>query len=119
MVAKEAFLHYPIEVIDSRAAVGAYGFMVLAAARASANGKSLPEVIKTAEDVKERVTTIFTLDTLKYLAKGGRISKVASWISALLSIKSIIEVPTSTVVLEPPQKVSNRQKALRQLLEQK
>ncbi|MFC1897140.1 DegV family protein [Chloroflexota bacterium] len=117
LVAKKAFSHYPIEIIDSRAAVGAYGFVVLAAARAAADGKPLTEVIKVAEDTRKRVTTIFTLDTLKYLAKGGRIGKVASWMSSLLSVKPIIEVPTSTGVLEPLQRVRTRQKALQRLLE--
>jgi len=117
LIAKKAFSQYPIEVFDSRAAVGAYGFVVLAAARAAADGKPLAEVLKVAEDVRERVTTIFTLDTLKYLAKGGRIGKVASWMGSLLSVKPIIEVPTSTGVLEPIQRVRTRQKALQRLLE--
>jgi len=116
-VAKEAFPNCPIEILDSRAAVGAYGFVTLAAARAAADGKSLPEVIKAAEDMKERVTTIATLDTLKYLAKGGRIGKAASWMGTLLSVKPIIEVPTSTGVVEPLQRVRTRQKALNRLLE--
>ena len=117
MVAKKAFSQYPVEVFDSRAAVGAYGFVVLAAARAAADGKPLAEVIKVAEDTQRRVTTIFTLDTLKYLAKGGRIGKVASWMGGLLSVKPIIEVPTSTGILEPLQRVRTRQKALNRLLE--
>lgn len=117
MVAQKAFSNCPIEVFDSRAAVGAYGFVVLAAARAAADGKPLAEVIKAAEDMKGRVTTIVTLDTLKYLAKGGRIGKAASWMGTLLSVKPIIEVPTSTGVLEPLQRVRTRQKALNRLLE--
>ena len=117
LTAKESFSHYPLEVIDSRAAVGAYGFVVLAAARAAADGKPLPEVIKAVEDMKKRVTTIFTLDTLKYLAKGGRIGKAASWMGSLLSVKPIMEVPTSTGVVEPLQRVRTRQKALQRLLE--
>ena len=117
MVAKETFSHCPIEIFDSRIALGAYGFIVLAAARAAANGKPLPEVIKAAEDMKGRVSMICTLDTLRYLAKGGRIGKVASFMGALLDVKPIIELPTSTGVLEPIQRVRNRQKALRRLLE--
>jgi len=117
MVAKEAFPHYPIEVLDSRAAVGAYGFVVLAASRVAVDGKPLPEVIRAAEDMKGRVTTIATLDTLKYLAKGGRVGKAASWMGSLLSVKPIIEVPTSTGVVEPLQRVRTRQKALNRLLE--
>ena len=117
LTAKKAFSIYPLEVIDSRAAVGAYGFIVLAAARAAASGKTLPEVMQVIEAMKNRVTTIFTLNTLKYLAKGGRIGKAASWMGGLLNVKPIMEVPTSTGVVEPLQRVRTRSKALQQLLQ--
>jgi DegV family protein with EDD domain len=106
----------PIEIMDSRTAVGAYGFVVLAAARAAADGKPLPEVIKAAEDVQRRVNLVLTLDTLKYLAKGGRIGKAARWAGTMLSIKPILEVPVSTGVIEPLERIRSRQKALKRLL---
>lgn len=105
-----------IEIMDSRTAVGAYGFVVLAAARAAAEGKSLPEVIKAAEEVQRRVNLVLTLDTLKYLAKGGRIGKAAHWAGTMLSIKPILEVPVSTGVIEPLERIRSRQKALKRLL---
>lgn len=117
LIARESFPKVPIEVIDSRTAVGAYGFVVLAAARAAAEGKSLPGVVKAAEDMKMRVNMIAALDTLKYLAKGGRIGKAACWAGGLLSIKPIIEVPTSTGVVEPIERVRTRRKALQRLLD--
>jgi DegV family protein with EDD domain len=117
LIARESFPEVPIEVFDSRTAVGAYGFIVLAAARAVAEGKPLTEVIKAAEDMQKRVNIIATLDTLKYLEKGGRIGKAACWAGSLLSIKPIIEVPTSTGVLEPIARVRTRQHALEHLLE--
>ncbi len=116
LTARESVSQLPIEIMDSRTALGAYGFVALAAAKAAAAGKSLPEVIKTAEDVQSRVTLIATLNTLKYLAKGGRIGKAASWAGTLLSIKPIIEVPPSTGVLEPLERVRTRRKALERLL---
>ena len=117
LAARTSFSEVPIEVIDSRTVLGAYGFVVLAAARAAANGKSFPEVVKVAEDIKNRVNMIITLDTLKYLAKGGRIGKVACWVGSLFTIKPIIEVPTSTGALEPLIRVRTRNQALERLLE--
>ena len=114
--ARESAPEPPIEIMDSRTALGAYGFVVLAAAKAAAAGKPLPEVIQAAKDVQKRVTMIATLNTLKYLAKGGRIGKAASWAGTLLSIKPIIEVPPSTGVLEPLERVRTRRKALERLL---
>ncbi len=117
LTARESVPEPPIEIMDSRTALGAYGFIVLAAAKAAAAGKSLPEVIEAAKDVQKRVTLIATLNTLKYLAKGGRIGKAASWAGALFNIKPIIEVPPSTGVLEPLERVRTRRKALERLLE--
>ncbi len=117
MTARESVPEPPIEIMDSRTALGAYGFVVLAAAKAAAAGKPLPEVIQAAQDVQKRVTMIATLNTIKYLAKGGRIGKAAHWAGTLLSIKPIIEVPPSTGVLEPIERVRTRRKALQRLLE--
>ncbi len=117
LVARESCPEIPVEVIDSRTAVGAYGFVVLAAARAAANNRSLPEVIKIVEDMKGRVNMIATLDTMKYLEKGGRVGKAACWAGSLLCIKPIIEVPTSTGVVEPVGRVRSRNKALEWLLD--
>jgi DegV family protein with EDD domain len=115
--AREAFSQIPIEVFDSRTGLGAYGFVVLAAARAAAAGKSLPEVIEAAEDIRSRVNMIFTPETLEYLARGGRIGKAAFWAGTMLSIKPILELPTSSGVLEPLERVRTRPRALNRLLE--
>lgn len=117
MTAKETFAGVSIEIFDSRTALGAYGFVVLAAARAAASGKSLAEVIKVTENVRNRVTVILTLETLEYVAKGGRIGKAAFWAGTLLSIKPILEVPPSSGVLEPLERARTRPKALNRLLE--
>jgi DegV family protein with EDD domain len=117
LTARESVSQPPIEIVDSRTAVGAYGFVVLAAARAAAAGKPLPEVLKAAEDVQKRVNLVLTLDTLKYLAKGGRIGKAAQWAGTVLSIKPILEVPVATGAIEPLERVRSRPRALRRLLD--
>ncbi|MBN2238833.1 MAG: DegV family protein [Dehalococcoidales bacterium] len=115
--ALDALPDIPIQIVDSRTAVGAYGFIVLAAARAAAEGASLQEVVDAAEEMKKRVNMVATLNTLKYLAKGGRIGKAAHWAGNVLNIKPVISVPTSTGVLEPLDRVMSRKKALLRLLE--
>jgi DegV family protein with EDD domain len=117
LTARESVPEPPIEIFDSQTAVGAYGFVVLAAAKAAAAGKSLPEVLEAAKDVQKRVNLILTLDTLKYLAKGGRIGKAAHWAGTMLSIKPILEVPNTTGAIEPLERVRSRPKAVRRLLE--
>jgi len=66
------------------------GFIALAAARAATGGKDIDEVIEAASTVKSKVNSIFALDTLRYLARTGRINKLAAWASSLLNVKPIV-----------------------------
>ena len=91
-VAGEALPGAVIEVLDCGTAAAAQGFVVLAAARAAADGKSLTEVVEIARSVMRRVHLLATLDTLRYLAKGGRVPKAAALASSLLQIKPIFTV---------------------------
>ena len=92
MMAQEAIPHLKVEVLDSTTVAMAQGFIALAAARAAAEGKSVSQVIKVADAVKSRVDSIFSFDTLGYLARTGRINKVASWASSLLNVKPVIRL---------------------------
>ena len=66
------------------------GFIVLAAARAAAEGKSLDEVVAVAEDVRDRVHVLFTVDTLEYLHRGGRIGGAKRLLGTALNIKPLL-----------------------------
>lgn len=81
-----------IEVIDSQSATAAEGFIALAAARAAVEGKDLDEVIRTAEEVKNKVTFLIAIDSLAHVYRTGRIPKVASQIGSLLNIRPILTI---------------------------
>jgi DegV family protein with EDD domain len=87
-----------VKVIDSGAATMAQGFMVLEAARAAA-GDGLEAAAGRAEALKPRVGIIAILDTLDYLARGGRVPRAAAWASSLLQIKPIVEFSRDSVRL--------------------
>ncbi len=106
-----------IEVFDSMTTVGAAGLVALAAARAGAAGKSLAQVVKLAKEVRSKVTMIFVMDTLSYLAKSGRIGRAQALMGNMLSIKPIVEIPTSSGRVEPVTRVRTKPKAVRQLLD--
>jgi len=89
-MAREILSDVTIEVLDSRTAAAAEGFVVLAAARAAAMNKTLLEVIDTAKKVMSGVHLFAVIDTLKYLAKGGRVPRLAAWAGSLLDIKPIV-----------------------------
>ncbi len=79
-----------VNVVDSRTAGGAQGFVALAAARAAASGKGLAEVTRAAELMVPRVNMIAVLDTLYYLARAGRIPRIAAWAGSMLKINPIL-----------------------------
>ena len=81
-----------IEVLDSAQATSSEGMIALAAARAAAEGKDLPEVKQAAEKVMEKVNAIFLLDTIKHVYRSGRIPKIASQMGSRLNIKPLLTI---------------------------
>ena len=115
--AKKELPKVSIEVFDSMITVGAAGFIALAAARAAASGKDLARLVKVAKEVRSRVNMIFIMDTLSYLAKSGRIGRARALMGDMLSMKPIVEVSSSTGLVEPVARVRTKSKAVNQLLE--
>src|SRR4030042_4324415 len=91
-MARKELPHTAIEVLDSQTATGAEGFVVLAAARAAAEGKNLTEAIEAAQRVREKVSLIFVLETIRHAYRSGRIPKVAAQIGGLLSVKPMLTI---------------------------
>ncbi|MBI2869912.1 MAG: DegV family protein [Chloroflexi bacterium] len=81
-----------IEVIDSRTVVMSLGLIVLAAARAAKAGAKLDELVKIVNSSMGRVNSIMFVDTLKYLAKGGRIGKAQGLLGSMLSVKPVLTI---------------------------
>jgi DegV family protein with EDD domain len=80
-----------IRVLDSRSAAASLGFVVLAAARAVENGGTMLDAITAAQDLAPRIHMIGILDTLEYLAKGGRVPRLTAWLSSVVQIKVLFE----------------------------
>lgn len=104
-----------IRVLDSLSTSMGMGFIALAAARAAAAGKLLDEVIATAEEMRERVQLVFTLDTLEYLHRGGRIGGAKWLMGTALSIKPLLHFVDG--ILQPLGQVRTKRKAIARLLE--
>ena len=79
-----------IVVLDSQTCTGAEGFVVLAGARALAEGCDVEEALKAAQLVREKVDLIFILETIRHAYRTGRIPKIASQIGAWLSVKPVM-----------------------------
>jgi DegV family protein with EDD domain len=97
---------YPIEVVDSQLVTMGLGLLAIVAASAAGSGKSLHQVV---EEVKQTIPSIHLLgllDTLKYLAIGGRIGKAKALLGSVLSVKPMLTVRDGE--LEPAGQVRNR-----------
>jgi len=81
-----------IEVIDSSTVAMGLGLIVIAVAKAAQAGANLDEVADLARRSISRSHLIAYFDTLKYLAKGGRIGKAQGLLGAMLSVKPILTV---------------------------
>ncbi len=81
-----------IEVIDSLTVAMGLGLIVIAAAKAAQAEAKLDEVADLVRRAMPRSHLIAYFDTLKYLAKGGRIGKAQGLLGAMLSIKPILTV---------------------------
>lgn len=81
-----------IEVIDSLTVAMGLGLIAIAAAKAAQAGANLDEVADLVHRAMSRSHLVAYFDTLKYLAKGGRIGKAQGLLGAMLSIKPILTV---------------------------
>jgi DegV family protein with EDD domain len=86
-----------IEVLDSQTATATEGFVALAAAQAAAEGKSLAEVVKAAEEMRDRVSLVALMDTIRHVYRSGRIPKIAARAGSMLNIKPVLTISSGTV----------------------
>ena len=91
-LAKTEFPDTSIEVVDSWTATPAEGFIALATARAAAAGKNLAEVVSAANEMRDKVSCIVLLDTIRHVYRSGRIPKIASQLGSILNIRPILTV---------------------------
>ncbi|MDY6846912.1 MAG: DegV family protein [Chloroflexota bacterium] len=113
--AKKSFPDAPLEVLDSQLVSMALGFMVLTVARAAKDGASLEECVALAKATFPKIGVYFTVDTLKYLNKGGRINTAKRLLGAALDVKPIMEIRDGKIELL--ESVRSRKKSLERMLE--
>jgi DegV family protein with EDD domain len=104
-----------VTVVDSRSAAMGSGFAVLAAARAAASGADAQTVAAAARDTAAATRTLFVVDTLEHLRRGGRVGSAASMIGTALAVKPLLHVADGRVV--PLEKVRTSARALARLVQ--
>ena len=103
-----------IRVVDSWQTTVGLGLQVILAARMADRGLSSDELVRRLEDQRKRYHTIFSVDTLEYLQKGGRIGKAQAFLGSLLGIKPILGLRDGEVV--PIDKVRGGRRVLPRLI---
>lgn len=105
----------PVHVVDSRSLGMALGFAVLEAASAAASGADGRAAAAAARRRAERSSTMFYVDTLEHLRRGGRVTNTRAFIGTALAVKPLLEVADGRI--RPLENVRTAGRALARLEE--
>lgn len=95
LAAKEASV--PVTAVDSRTLGMATGFAVLSAAEVLAEGGSAQDAADIARRRTTASTSLFYVDTLEYLRRGGRIGAAAALLGSALAVKPLLTIENGRV----------------------
>ncbi|AKL94689.1 DegV family protein [Clostridium aceticum] len=115
VLAKKELENDKIDVFDTMSLCFGGGFYVYEAVKMVEEGKSRKEILDTLEEMKSKVDHIFTVDTLEYLKKGGRLNPMKATIATILNVKPILTVVEGLV--EPLDKVRGSKKVISKMIE--
>jgi DegV family protein with EDD domain len=106
-----------VHVVDSLGASVGLGLMVLHAADLAAAGKGGAEIAAEMDLYRARMCHVFTLDTLEYARKSGRISALSAIAANVLDIKPVLHMDMAGKLI-PIDRVRGRKKAIARLFEE-
>ncbi len=104
-----------VEVVDSLSVSMGLGLIVMAAARLTQAGASLQKVVEEIKSTIPQIHLLGVFDTLKYLARGGRIGKAKALLGSILSVKPLITMRDGELV--PAGLARTRSKGIERLFE--
>jgi DegV family protein with EDD domain len=90
----------PVTVFDSQQLSLGTGFLVVRAAQAAAEGRSMQEIIDLLEEQTSRTHVFAALDTLEYLRRSGRMNGAVAGIGNLLQVKPILKMHNGNPTVE-------------------
>jgi len=112
---RDQYPDFEFEVVDTKCASFGEGMVVLKTAELAAEGKSMAELVEAAAFYARHMEHIFTVDDLKYLLRGGRVSPIAAFIGGILQIKPILDVEDGKLI--PIEKVRGRKKVFQRIID--
>jgi DegV family protein with EDD domain len=103
-----------VHILDSETACGGEGLVILAAAAAARAGKSGADVLAHAHQARSNLKMWFSIDTLEYLRRGGRIAGAQAWLGSALKIKPILTVEAE---ITPVERVRTSRRAFERMVD--
>ncbi|MEV6637114.1 DegV family protein [Actinoplanes sp. NPDC051470] len=97
-----------VRVVDSQTTGMGLGFVALGAATAARAGGSLDAVRQVAVDETARTSTLFYVDSLEFLRRGGRINAAEALVGTALSVKPILHVVEGAIVMRDRVRTAGR-----------
>jgi DegV family protein with EDD domain len=104
-----------VRTIDSESASAAIAMLGLAVQRRLERGTNDDEIDALIGRFRERAGLIFTVDTLEFLRRGGRIGRASAWAGELLHVKPILTIKREVI---PVKRVRGNQKAMQEFVSQ-
>jgi fatty acid kinase fatty acid binding subunit len=98
-----------IRVVDTESASLGIALLALAVQRALEQGTTDEEIEHLVAEFKRSLGLVFTVDTLEFLARGGRIGRAQAWAGELLHVKPILTIADGEIV--PVKRVRGSRKA--------
>lgn len=115
LMAKQQLDTEEVTVIDTLALSYSCGMIVVEAARMAQAGKTKEEILHRIEEMKKRVDHLFSVETLEYLKRGGRLSATKAAIGTILNVKPILTIQEGKV--ETLDKVRGSKKIIPRMIE--
>lgn len=113
-ILEEKYPDSKIHIVDSIQATAGQGITLIQLALMKEAGYTMEEALARMEEIKPTSRIMFTVDTLEYLTKGGRVGKVASLAGTMLNLKPMIQLKSAELI--PYSNVRGRKKSLQKIL---
>lgn len=110
----EEYPDFDLDIVDTKAATGGFGMMVLKAAQMAKEGKTKEEILHMLDFYVKHMEHIFTVDDIEYLFRGGRVTRTQAFVGGLLNIKPVLNVEDGKLV--PIEKIRGKNKVLKTML---
>ena len=104
-----------VRVLDSHLVSMSLGLLTLAASQMAANGDNADAIVQRAGEMRDRVQTFFSVATLEFLRRGGRIGRASALLGSVLQVKPVLCIRDGLVT--PLERVRTFDRALNRIVE--